>query len=163
MVIIQTINKNILDSKELYIAQQCNCNTIKSHGLSNTIANHFGPWADPYSRRTKKGPNSTTLPDTPGKIVMLKKQNHPLHILCLMAQWLPGKPGRYASCYPKTYIDTYENRKIWFQNCLDIMDKQNYGRVAMPYGIGCGLAGGKWEDYEKMLTECKTEIILYKI
>ena len=25
--------------------------------------------------------------------------------------------------------------------------------VAFPYGIGCGLAGGNWEEYQAMLEE----------
>ena len=33
----------------------------------------------------------------------------------------------------------------------------------MPYGIGCGLAGGKWCEYKKMIEECKTKIVIYKL
>jgi hypothetical protein len=33
----------------------------------------------------------------------------------------------------------------------------------MPYKIGCGLAGGNWEIYKKMLEECSTKIVLYSI
>lgn len=54
-------------------------------------------------------------------------------------------------------------KEKWFQDCLDILDANNYGTVAMPYGIGCRLAGGKWKDYKDMIEKCSTKIILYKL
>ena len=32
----------------------------------------------------------------------------------------------------------------------------------MPFLIGCGLGGGDWLVYERMLQECATNIILYR-
>lgn len=62
-----------------------------------------------------------------------------------------SKPNKVMSYYKSIYKDTYDERKKWFQDCLDILDSNNYGTVAMPYGIGCGLAGGKWKDYKDMI------------
>lgn len=305
MVIINTIHGNLLNAKESYICHQCNCVTIKSHGLSKTISDIY-PWADLYKTRPKKSPNSTTHPDNPGTIIQLEPPTNSskFHtILCFLAQWGPSKPNVYQKFYsttydlpvvntqfkgpilprtgkhtikdqrkstmanlfigrgsnnssthkyfnvwhkygkanvgiytstdivyisaegsrknrisldnkevniaiegrsiiiadgvkdrenpynvgerelhkllqtsnyieypaesghwfPPAYKDTYQNRKIWFQECLDILDENNYETVAMPYGIGCGLAGGKWFEYKKMLEECNTNIVLYKL
>lgn len=65
--------------------------------------------------------------------------------------------------YKCIYKDSYEERKKWFQDCLDILDANNYGTVAIPYGIGRGLAGGKLKDYKDMIEKCSTKIILYKL
>ena len=165
MVIIDTIKGDLLDAKETYICQQCNCNTIKSHGLSKSISDRYS-WANPYNIRPKKSNNSTTDPDEPGTIIELEHPYEPNKFpifLCFMGQWLPGKPYVFKKYYPNTYNDTYENRKQWFQNCLDILDENKYNKVAVPYMIGCGLAGGKWTEYKKMLEDCHTKIVIYKL
>ena len=148
MVIIKTIKGDLLDAKESYICQQCNCVTVKSQGLSKYISEKYS-WADPYKIRLEH--------DEPGTIVELKhssQQDNSHIILCFMAQWCPGKPNAYKKYYSNKYNDTYQNRKKWFQECLDILDENNYDMVAVPYGIGCGLAGGKWCEYKKMLEKC---------
>lgn len=157
MVIVGVVNDDLLNSKEDYICQQCNCNTKKGFGLSKYISDRF-PWANVYKKRSQ--------PDTPGTLKILEHPEEPdkfFRVICLMGQWLPGKPMTYKNYYPTTFEDTYKNRKKWFKSCLKILDKNNYGKIAMPYLIGCGLAGGRWSDYKKMLEECKTQIVLYKI
>jgi NCAIR mutase (PurE)-related protein len=42
-------------------------------------------------------------------------------------------------------------------------ENKEYGVVAIPYGIGCGLAGGVWSDYEKMLNNCSTQVVIYRV
>lgn len=165
MVVIETKKGDLLDATESYICQQCNCVTIKSHGLSKSISDKYS-YGDPYKNRSKKTANTTSQPDTPGTIVKLQHPKEPNNhhiILCFMAQWGPSKPNRYKHYYSSTYEDNYENRKKWFKECLDILDKTKYGLVAMPYGIGCGLAGGIWNEYKKMLDECSTKIVLYQL
>ena len=164
MVIVKYIVGDLLGAKETYICQQCNCLTIKPHGLSKSISDKY-PWGDPYKIRPKKTANTTSCPDEPGTIIELQ---HPTDvnkhtILCLMAQWSPGGRNAYKQYYSNKYDDTYENRKKWFKECLEILDENDYNIVAMPYGIGCGLAGGIWNEYKKMLEECSTNIVLYKL
>jgi hypothetical protein len=301
-MIVKIIEGDLLNATQKYIAQQCNCNTIKSHGLSKSIADKY-PWADPYSCRKKKYNNSTSEPDEPGTIVELTDPLSDFSVLCFMSQWLPGRPrihkerystthileknnkiftgpilpikskhtikdqkksnmankfigqgsinsstykyfcewnkcgkanvGKYTSedivfisaegkrknrlsvdeveiekalearaiiiadnfidrmnpynlgerelltllekanyieypkdsgyWFPPNYDDTYENRKLWFQECIDILDSMEYGLIGIPYGIGSGLAGGKWSDYKSMLEKAKTKFVVYKL
>lgn len=163
MVVIEIIKGNLLDSArvegEWYIAQQCNCNTKKPHGLSETISKQW-PYADPYQTRIGG-------PDTPGTVVTMKpadRDDGPI-VLCLMAQWGPSKPGSFSRYYPNTYKDTRDNRKEWFRECLEVLDDMipSDEVVNMPFQIGCGLAGGKWPDYLEMLKSCKTHIRIWQL
>ena len=164
MVIVEVKNGDLLNATEKYIAHQCNCNTIKSHGLAQSLHNKF-PWADVYSVRPKKSRNKTSEPDEPGTIMEMNSGDDDLPvILAFMGQWCPGIPNKYARFYPDTYEDTKENREKWFQECLNILDeKEEYEVVAMPYRIGCGYAGGSWKKYKQMLEKCKTKIVIYKL
>lgn len=162
-MILETINGYLLDAKEEYIAQQCNCVTVKAHGLSAAIAKRF-PYADLYSQRSRIGSrNCTADPDIPGTIKIAADPECPKKIICMFAQWTPGKPSAYSKFYPKTFDDSYKSRKIYFKKCLDEIDSLGINRIAMPYLIGCGLAGGIWKDYETMLKNAKTPIVLYKL
>ena len=166
MTILEIKTKTILNADEKYIAHQCNCNTIKPHGLSQSLFSKY-KYANIYEKRKKKGPNSTTQPDTPGTVIISKSPLFPDSnkiILNLLAQWLPSKPGKFNKYYPNTYEDTYENRKMWFQDCINNIDNMNLNEpVAIPYRIGCGLAGGNWKDYNAMLDNANTNFIVYKI
>ena len=62
----------------------------------------------------------------------------------MYAQLFPGKPKNG---------DTYEQRKKWFSVCLQKIGKAKgiEKSIAFPYKIGCGLAGGDWTDYLRMI------------
>ena len=81
----------------------------------------------------------------------------------MFAQWTPGKCGNFKKTYPDTYQDTSMNRQLWFKQCLDEIDKLELDEIAIPYLIGCGLAGGNWGKYEKLLNTAKTNIVLYSL
>ena len=161
MPIVKVVVGNLLESDHSYIAHQCNCNTVKSHGLASSIATKF-PWADVYSQRKGIGKRNVAItPSTPGTIEIISKDSQ--NIICLFAQWTPGKCGSFQRFYPDTYQDSSVNRQLWFKMCLDEIDKLGLDEIAMPYLIGCGLAGGNWKKYEKILNDAKTNIVLYSL
>jgi hypothetical protein len=160
MVVLEIVKGDLLNSKPAtgiwYIAQQCNCNTKKSRGLSEVISKRW-KYADLY--RTRQGSG------TPGTIVIMEPPHDGPTVLCLMAQWGPSKPGSYSSHYPQTYNDTYVDRKEWFLACLKAMDDLIPPNevVNIPFQIGCGLAGGKWPEYLKMLESCQTQVRIWQL
>lgn len=163
-MIVKEVSGNLLDAEEKFVAQQCNCVTIKSHGLSRTLAQKF-TWADPYALRKPAGPgrNCAAIADKPGTIRILSGGG-PFEVVCLFAQWAPGKPGDYIRYYPsKVHKDTRDERLEWFKKCLAILDDKVDSPVAIPYQIGCGLAGGKWTDYRQALEDAKTEFVMYNL
>lgn len=153
-MIVNIINGNLLDSNHKYICQQCNCVTFTSKGLALNIARKW-KWGDIYSIRKKNGS------DIPGTIKVIGDENK--NVICMFAQYCPGKPGYYEKYYDRKYSDNYENRKRYFEECLNKIEGMNIKEIAMPYKIGCGLAGGKWKDYKQILEKSKLNITLYKL
>lgn len=159
------IKGDLLEFKCDMIVQQCNCVTIKSHGLARTIKDKY-PYGDIYSKREKKSANQTKKPDTPGTSVICHSPNNSTltpHIACLLAQFYPGKSGNFYKKYYKypniDYDDSKKNREKWFaESLVDLENKlkndyTHIKKVAFPYNIGCGLAGGKWSYYLKMIKD----------
>lgn len=82
----------------------------------------------------------------------------------LFAQYGPGKPGK---------DDTKGQREEWFKTCLDKVgelkeSEKGVRSVALPWGIGCGLAGGDWVVYEGIIKEWAkknedVEVAVYKL
>ena len=64
----------------------------------------------------------------------------PLLLICLYAQYSPGKPSA---------AETAAMRLAYFKDALEEATTliPDGSTLYFPYGIGCGLAGGKWEQY----------------
>jgi len=148
---------NILEATEDYIAHQCNCcmHNRTVEGIAKAIYGKY-PDANPYTKRD----SDPTKIDEPGTAFLHKP------VLNLYAQFAPGKPvsldGVPGSKWEKQFVtarekgllavaaaDSTEERLKWFKQCLDTLPNELQGpaSIAFPKGIGCGLAGGKWEDY----------------
>jgi O-acetyl-ADP-ribose deacetylase (regulator of RNase III) len=132
---IKIIHNNLLESKKDVIAHQCNTVTKYGKGLSKDIFSKF-PYSDDYSR------DSTRIT---GTIRIHGDGKEHRYIANLFAQYYPGKPK---------YYETAEKRIAWMASCLkalgDFMNKNNLKTLAIPYGMGCGLAGGDWKQYRKL-------------
>jgi hypothetical protein len=75
-------------------------------------------------------------------------------VLNLFAQWEMGAAGKYNRVKPAP-DDSKEQRELWFQQCLAEVGKLDPkpSSIAFPHEIGCGLAGGSWPHYERMILE----------
>lgn len=121
---LNIIKGSIIAAKETYIAHQCNCATFKSAGLAKLIFEHF-PEAD-YA-------NVSMSDRLPGRITIHGR------IINMYAQIRPGRP---------TTNETRAMRLQWLRRCLfEVSESLTHDvSLALPYGIGCGLAGGDWDD-----------------
>ena len=150
-------NKDICKSTEIYILQQCNCLTVTSHGLSKTLADHFDH-GDAYKDRRRVGRRNLAIPEdrsVPGTVTILDGDSGP-SIICVYGQYRPGKTNsRYS--YPTEYPDTLSDRLKYFEECLDGLieffgeETSECPTIAVPFNIGCGLAGGRWDRYLALL------------
>ena len=135
-----------------YIVQQCNCVTLKHHGLSFSIKKKFGKLGDVYGSR--KGSKNTTTEDiTPGTIqVNLVDDN--VSLVHMFGQWAPGKPGVWSSRYGNVYDDDAKTRYEYFETCLvNLLEAVDGRPIYFPWRISCGLAGGDWTMYENKIQE----------
>ena len=120
-----------------YIVHQCNCRTTRAMGLACSLFCSF-PHADTYNPKLapmppKRVPGTLTLHGGPGTGLR--------GVINLYGQDAPGKTA-----------ETKAQRLTWFQNALQqLADVPNLNSVAFPHGIGCGLAGGSWTQYEAAL------------
>lgn len=143
---MEIIEGDLLTSGEKYIAHQCNCISIGSRGLAKSIPDKWR-YADVYTQRKQHSKPGTIILTSP-------EEEYAPHVICMFAQFQPGKPN--------IYNDSSQHRLSWFKACLEEINKLNIDTIAMPYNIGCGLAGGNWEDYLKLLEETPIKIRLYK-
>ncbi len=168
------IKGNIIHADADYIIQQCNCLTVRSHGLAKTLEDAF-PHANLYGRRRSVGNRNLAIPEDrslPGTGTILAGAPN---IVCLFGQWRPGRTNAsYWNSYPESSpIETEEQRIIWFKSALfafgDYLIQNNLinAKMAMPYNIGCGLAGGDWTIYSKIIGQFidtyKVNLTIYQL
>jgi len=137
MIIIK--NKNILNAKEQYLVHQCNCITNHAAGLAYQIFKKF-PYSNSYIKRTE--------PSVPGTIEICGNGINKRFIINLYGQYAPGKHN------DKSLRDQLLMRTMYFHDALTkISQIPDIKSIAVPYKIGCGLAGGNWDFYFTELKE----------
>lgn len=131
----RNVDGDLLDATEQYIVHQANCITQRAAGLAAAIFKRF-PHADFYTGRID--------PDLPGTIRIDGAPGTDLRaVIALFGQLHPGRP------WP---ADPHAAREGFFKSGLEkIAVIPDIESVALPHGIGCGLAGGYWPGYEAMI------------
>jgi O-acetyl-ADP-ribose deacetylase (regulator of RNase III) len=139
---LNIINGNLLDSDCQYIAHQCNCYSRRGAGLASAIFKAF-PWADVYSSRSERGNDASLF----GSITFHgDPKRGQRHVINIYGQLKPGKPSPGS--------DSAASRLEAFSKALDqIAEAPGLKSIGFPYGIGCGLAGGDWNEYESLLKD----------
>lgn len=156
------IKGNLLDADTEYIVQQTCCTAVKASGLSQAIANKW-PEINPYSDRKAFKGNWAVVEDRakPGSILVYNFEepnpNTIKGVICAFAQYCHGKPGGYKDPLNINIDDTADDRIKYFIKSLKCIKKLNPKSIGFPYKIGCGLAGGSWPVYEKILKNWSLE------
>lgn len=156
---LEIIAGSLLESECQYTAHQCNCYLTRSAGLATTVFKAF-PWADVYSNRHQRGNDATLF----GSITIHgNPQLNQRQIINIYGQLYPGKPspGR----------DSIAARLAAFRDAFArIAQIPKLTSIGFPYGIGCGLAGGDWNEYQKLLDRFAEQVsvngvsvILYRL
>lgn len=136
-----TIQGNILDSvskiPNSFICHQCNCQTKTgiAAGLAKDVFDRF-----PESNCYKS--NVTRIPGTISIVPIAQKG---CGVVNLFAQ---DGYGSEANRKEK------KQRLVWFKECLNRLGElPEVQTVSFPYKIGCGLAGGEWDQYDGLIRE----------
>jgi O-acetyl-ADP-ribose deacetylase (regulator of RNase III) len=125
---------DLLKAEADYFVHQCNCVTVgPAAGLAAEIFRLY-PEANTYKKEIRRIPGTISIHGS---------------IINLYGQQYPGK-AKYGS-------DSKEQRLEWFREGMEaIVEEIGAGSIAIPYRIGCGLAGGNWKDYESILKSIAT-------
>jgi O-acetyl-ADP-ribose deacetylase (regulator of RNase III) len=147
-------NGDLLESKEKYIAHQCNCLTTRASNLAQSVFSKF-PYADIYASRK--------IADTPGSIIVRGNGQDQRFVINMLGQLYPGR-----SKYPDSSKDGFTARQRYFKSCLDkIALIPDLTSIAFPFQIGCGIAGGNWMQYRHMIKvfadQVEASVVVYKI
>ena len=143
-MLVPIMEGDLLESCAAYIVHQTNCKTKKSLGLSRAMFKKF-PYSNVY--------DGSADPRVPGTIVIRGGSGGERGVVNLFGQCKPGKP---------TGAELRATREGWFESGLNALVEINsstpLGSVAFPYEIGCGLAGGTWANYERMINEFARQV-----
>jgi O-acetyl-ADP-ribose deacetylase (regulator of RNase III) len=123
---------DLLSSDCDVICHQVNARGVMGAGIAKQIRNRFPFAYVDYMKLYQQG--KLTL----GTTILSTRLGYPV-IAHLVAQDNYGRNGKYTN-----------NRA--FRNCLnDLINKLpytgiEYPKIGFPFGIGCGLGGGKWNE-----------------
>lgn len=140
---------DLLLATEQYIVHQCCCTAVRPHGLAAALFTRW-PDADVYARRRRIAPSrNLAVPQdrgVPGTIVVSGARR----IISAFGQVEMGAPGRFSM---DGRPDTAADRERYFAACLEAIAALQPTSLAFPARIGCGLAGGNWTHYARMLRD----------
>lgn len=147
---IINIKGNILEAKEDLIGHQVNCQGAFGAGLAKQIREKY-PFA--YESYRTCCDETEDKRDLLGRIKQVK-QNDGKIIVHIFGQLGYGR-GKLQTDYKALE----RGLKV-----LEIKARNSEESVALPYGIGCGLAGGDWEIVCKIIDKVfkDYEVSLYK-
>lgn len=140
---MKIVNKDILLASEDIICHQVNELSVMGAGLALQIKNKYPRVFEAYIKHC----NEQCL----GKIQLVGI--NPEQAICNMF----SQRGISRSCRTTDYD--------LFEQCISKLAKyakENNKTVAIPYGIGCGLAGGDWKVVSKLIEKHLPNATIYK-
>lgn len=147
---ITIIEGDILNAKEDIIAHQVNCQGVMGAGLAKQIKNKYYNSFLTYKHACDGVSDKN---DLLGSIRRYREEDG--KVIChIFSQLNYGRAKRQTD---------YEALRNGLKK-LEIIARNNDKTVALPYGIGCGLAGGDWDIVYKIIDEVfkDYEVTLYK-
>lgn len=141
---MEVVIGNLLDIEVGIIAHQTNCVGVAGGGVALSIAQAYPKWKDTYIEVCK----AYTIHNLIGKL-HLYEATPTLTIASLYGQRVPGKGimtdyEALGRALLKLHESTPPNSPIY-----------------LPYGIGCGLAGGDWVIVQSIVeTQCPRAILV---
>lgn len=132
---ITVVNGDLLTAKEDLIVHQTNCLGAYNAGIARQVRQKYPKVYELYKARCAACQPKELL----GKCQFIKVGNK--HIVHLFGQLTYGRTGRHTD---------YEAVREGLMK-LGMVAREHNWSVALPYGIGCGLAGGDWALVEPMI------------
>lgn len=147
---IKIIEGNILNAKEDIIAHQVNCQGVMGAGLAKQIKSKYYNSYLTYKNMCDEAEDKKELL---GRIKQYR-ENDGKTICHIFSQLDYGRSKRQTD-----YEALHKGLKK-----LEIVARNTDKTIALPFGIGCGLAGGDWSIVYKIIEDVfkDYEVTLYK-
>lgn len=149
----ELVEGDLLESDAKFIAHQTNCIELTAGGLAKALFAKF-PHADITLDRQRFKP--PIMGQMPGDAELRGDGGENRYVINLYGQWRGGGPTEKDTRYRD--LDHPHNRHKHLWKALWEIDKlsdrvlQQGDTIALPYNIGCGIAGGDWDkDYEPLI------------
>ena len=141
------------------VVHQTSCVTARPAGFAATLTRHL-PYGCIHAHRLQGGARGHAGWAVPGSVTVcysdvIQDAITSPAVISLNAQFGPGTPSKGNSYQPGPTSDSAIHRLRWFAESLEALASlpEPPGVIAIPHGIGCGLAGGKWKLYKAALVE----------
>jgi len=146
---IKMVDDNILQATEDIIAHQVNSMGVMGSGIAKQIKEKYPEVFDQY-RKFFINNKFTAL----GKCQIVKTEDN---------KYIANLFGQYNYGRDKQYTDYKALEEALFS--LKVSAKDHKKSVAIPFNIGCGLAGGSWEVVYKIIEEVfqDYDVTLYRL
>ncbi|MCY8083233.1 Appr-1-p processing protein [Bacillus inaquosorum] len=156
---IKIVKGNILDASEDIIVQQVNCKGVMGAGLAKAILNKYPNVKKEYqSFRNFNLNKGLTEKDLLGLVNYVRVSDGKV-IANVFGQVNIKKNHFDKTVYTKTEALTRGLKEV------KELSKQLNKSVAIPYGIGCGLAGGDWNIISELIDSIFSDynVAIYKL
>lgn len=155
MATIQIINDNLLNTSSLLICHQVNCQGVMGSGLAKQIRNKYPQVFNVYKRLCNKYQDKELLGNCQPVLIGDKC------IVNLFGQL------NYGTKKQQTDYNALKKSLKQLKYLLEFVDPYIfYDTIALPYNMGCGLAGGDWrivfDIITKVFYDWDGEIYIYK-
>jgi len=165
--------KGVLEATEDVILHQTSVTANKGYGLSDPDKGLPTNYANRVLLPGTKWPEEASRP-TAGSIEVVHDPKFKATVVCLVGQHYHKNPDEAGKEDPlPRVLDTPELRIGWFkcglERVAEYIKESKLASVALPYGIGCGLGGGAWSDYQDAIFTWAKEndeaftVVLYKL
>lgn len=146
---IKIVQGNLLDATENVIAHQVNCQGVMGSGLAKQIRNKYLEVFEKYLNYINK---HKFVALSSCQIISVGNDNY---IANLFGQYNYGRDRKYTDY--KALEEALFSLKV---KCKDANKS-----VAIPYNLGCGLAGGNWDIVYKIIEEVFSDydVTIYKL
>lgn len=161
---IKIVNDDILNCTENIICQQVNCKGVMGAGLAKQIKNKYPKVYYDYKRilnwskkEYERGYAKNKYPL--GAVQFIRVEDNKV-VANIFGQLNYGRDKRYTN---------YEALQKGFYGVLEAVtwdnSKMKGYSIAIPYGIGCSLAGGDWNVVYKIIEKVFNDydITIYKL
>ncbi|AMR46943.1 macro domain-containing protein [Bacillus mojavensis] len=156
---IRIVKGNILDASEDIIVQQVNCKGVMGAGLAKAILSKYPNVKKEYqSFRNFNLNKGLTDKDLLGLVNYVRVSD--VKVIANVFGQVNIKKNRFdKTVYTKTEALTRGLKEV------KELSKQLNKSVAIPYGIGCGLAGGDWNIISELIDSIFSDykVTIYKL